>query len=246
MGILIRDDVRSLIQGIVEDDLKDIKEEIKQIKEDQQWISKIDVSHIGSISDKQLFKFDWSIKESKSGSEVIFYAKNSEQDTYEKLKVYSMSQGYYSAELQIPVVDGPEWVIRHSDYEGDIDTLNFSPNIYDYYVVLQDGERVLTSNVENINLSRLSQLYSTIHVEMMTNKDNKPIEVKLFSEENKINTKALILKVHSGNSIEEFEADGEKLWGSWVLNDKAFDKLIIRAEYEDGKAFSKEIWNKSN
>lgn len=243
---IIGRDVGNLVQGIVEDDLEDIKEEIKEIKEDQQWISKIDVEHVKSESDIQLFKFNWNIKKYKPGSEVIFYCKNSEEDTYEQLMVETLSQGNYSAELQFTVAEEPEWIIRDVNNEGNINTLNVSSNIYEYYVALNDGAQVLTSSVENINLSKLSKLYSTIHAEIMTNKDNEPMEVKLFSEEYEINTEALILEIHNGNSIEELKADGEKLWGKWVINDKAFDKLIIRAEYEDGKTFMKEIWNKSN
>ncbi len=247
MSDLTKREIRSLIEGIVEDDLEDINEEIKQIKENQRWISYIEVSQVGADGNMQTYKFNWSIKDYKLDSKVIFYCRNSENDTYEQFDVNEISQGNYVAELQITFTDGPEWVIRYTDNSGHINTIkNISPNIYEYYVALEDGDHIVTSGVESINLSKLSQPYSEIHAEIMTNKENKPMQVKLFINENKINTKNLILEVHNGNSKEEFSADNEKLWGSWVLTNKAFDKLIIRAEYENGETFNKEIWNESN
>jgi len=84
---------------------------INKIKEDQSWLSAVNVDTVinGSDKNKAIVNFEWQVKELENNSEVLFnYKKNDEQE-YKSIKVEDKGNGFFRVVMPVEIHPEPNW-----------------------------------------------------------------------------------------------------------------------------------------
>ncbi len=246
----IANDFKYYLETTVGEEVDEINDTVNQIKQEQQWLSKVDIKDGGIVDGIQFVKFSWQIKDYVSGSAVRFYYRKSGEDKFQQRIATAQTVGSFEAELEINKEDQPQWIVSYQYNDEDYKILkkeDKSPYLFEYYVVLDDGSRILSSDAKTINLKKIIQSYAFIEAEVLLNKEKIPSVIEFTCGENKIQPEKIILEVYNNNKVTETELKIEtKGIAEWKSKDSSFDKLIARAQYKDGETFKKEIWNKNN
>lgn len=233
------------LSASLKNDLDEIQDSVYQIKEAQQWVSIKNVKLKNISNNNQAIFFLGRIKEYTLDSDVTFYIRKSGEDNYNKLPIDLQKNGEFTVEFEINKEDKPTWIVSYI-YENDTKSLqNNSPYIYEYYITLNSPNKLLNSEVENINLKRFIQIYEEPEVKVIMNREDTPSAIELQWDNSGIMPQKAYIEIYKDNTIneEEFEFDDEEEMAKWKSNNKSFEKLTIRVEYENNKSFKKEIWN---
>jgi len=239
----------------VKENINDINDELEMIKKEQQWISDAEIKDGGVVDGKQILELSWIINDYILGSEATLYYRKSDEKDFKQIAVESKNTNSLMAVLKIDKEDQPEWSIQYDDEEYLEDKTGY---IYNYYITLNDGSRVLTSDIKRINIKKYiekyiqSYFYPYIEVSFDKNKIPSGIDLAIKGVKGgKVAPKKAFIELCTNNKLAEeelnLESPEEKYYsGTWENDDQSFDKLIIKIQYEDGKEFEKEIWSKDN
>ncbi|MDP3387875.1 MAG: hypothetical protein Q8S24_11610 [Eubacteriales bacterium] len=88
-----------------------INNTINQIKEDQSWLSEINVETTMDDVDKSkaMVNFEWQVKELQNDSDVLFNYKKNEEKEYDSIKALNMGNGFFRVVMPIEVTLEPVW-----------------------------------------------------------------------------------------------------------------------------------------
>jgi len=92
------------------------------------------------------------------------------------------------------------------------------------------------------------QSYSTIDTDLTLDNKGIPSMIEFYMDEDKIKPEQLVLEIYHNGTVKEEVLEINKDKGTtevWKADDHDFDKIIVKAQYADGKTFTKEIWNRT-
>ncbi|MGE4214033.1 MAG: hypothetical protein AB7E42_04545 [Anaerotignaceae bacterium] len=235
----------------VKDNIEEIEDDLETIKEEQQWISNADIKDGGIVDGKQILELSWIINDYILGSEATLYYRKSDEEDFKQIAIESKNTNSLKAVLAIDKEDQPAWSIEYDNEEYLEDKTGY---IYNYYITLNDGSRILTSDIKKMNVEKYIKSYFYSDIEVSFDKNKIPSEIDLEVKGvkgGKIAPKKAFIELYNNNNIMEEELnlespDEDYYGGTWENDNKSFDELVIKIQYEDGKEFQKEIWSKDN
>jgi len=251
---LVAHDIQYYSERIYGEELDEIRDIIDEIKQENQWISDVDIQYVGNTGDKQSVRFSWQLKDYAPGSDVSFFYRKSGEEEFKQIPAESRTDGNFVAELELEREAQPEWMIsqEYEKKEGGasevVSVKNLTSHEYEYYITMNDGSRILSSEVESAGLGKIVQEYAPMEVDLYLGKDNRPSYVDLYWDGGKTEPSKIVLEIYDKNKLVESEPKpdpDEKHTLHWKSGDTDFDKLVVKVTYENGKEFEKEIWNEN-
>jgi hypothetical protein len=232
------------------DELDEIRDMVGQIQEDQAWLSDIEIKAAEATEGKPVMTFSWQIKDYTEGSEVRFHYRKSGEEAFQQLTANTMSTGSFEVQLELEAETQPQWFIdtrydgKDNQIAGKVETNSYT---LEYYISVDNGNRVISSSIERTNLQKIITIYSGIETNVEINKNNLPHRIKFYWDEDKYRPEKVALEVYNGSSVvkEELKTKDERNEVVWQPSTKSFSKLVAIVQYEDGKTFQKEIWNEN-
>lgn len=90
-----------------------IQNVINEMKEEQSWISRINMDFDPSktVGDRAVASFDWQVRELESDSEVLFYYAYGEGDDYRALPAEELQQGVFQVQVPVETKLEPLWEV---------------------------------------------------------------------------------------------------------------------------------------
>lgn len=229
------------------DELQYIKRKVNDISDKLEYISNIDIAIIPKDEASQIIKFNWQIKDYDVDSNVTLFYKMMNEDFVEIPAVHK-KQSCFEAEAEIQLQQQPIWRIDYEsryDSRDDFFELN-SDHKCEYYISIDEGDRIISSEIDNVHLSDLMTSYGTI-VADVTLKNNKPDHICLdWMTTGKRTVKGIFAKLYSEKTLlKEMDLMHEKQWYGKDIPNLDYDTIKLFVKYEDGKVFEREIWGKS-
>lgn len=263
---------KTALENVVHQGITDLQSLLRQIREEQRWITPVKVELGKRSKDIQKIKLSWQIKDYPQGAPVTFYYREPGAANFKPLPATSVGGGHFQVELEMKSKLAPYWsisqvykdykenVAKRSDESTRISASNYSSHVYDYYIALQDENRIRSSEVETIDLGKVSMmLVAPLQVRLEIDKDNDQFKVTLLersTKEPEIKVAGVLLEVYHDNkklaeeklsiTQKEKHVDWEMPIYEVVWNAKGqpFDHLYLRVEYENGEKVWQEIFNK--
>jgi len=246
---LVVHDFENYFDTTVEDELDEINDELSQIKQGQQWLSNVTIKNGGIVDNEQIINLSWQVKDYVSGSEVTFFYRRVGEESFRQLTAVSQTTGNFETKMEIDKEDQPQWFVsfRHGGQKKTISQID-KDSLYrfEYYVVLDDGNHILSSDVQDFSLEKILQIYSSIDVDISLDNEKMPSAIEFYVDEDKLQPDQFILEIYNDNAVTEDIIkikNDEDMAAKWEAADYKFNKIIVKAQYEDGKTYQKEIWN---
>ncbi len=178
---------------------------------------------------------------------MSFYYRKAGEENFKQLSAISKTNGSFGLNLELSKEDQPQWIVSyqydHNDY-GILRSNTFEnkyPYKYEYYIVLDDGSCILSSEVDS-NLKKIIQVYSSIEADLFL-KAKIPCVKELSWGDGEIIPEKIVLEIYDHNKLTKEELQIADSSVAWEPDNISFDKLIIKAQYDNGKIFGKEIWD---
>ena len=147
-----------------------INNTINKIKEDQSWLSAINVDTVIDASDKNkaMVNFEWQVKELKNNSEVLFNYKKNEEKEYKSIKAEDKGNGFFIVVIPVEIKPEPNWnyqVIDRSNNssEKQMRVIEEKKEAYerehrlsfDYYISVSHADMIKSGE---INIARIEDI----------------------------------------------------------------------------------------
>lgn len=200
-----------------------INNTINEIKEEQSWLSAVNVETIFSDVDKNsvVVSFEWQVKELQSNSEVLFNYRMGEDKDYKSIQVEDKGNGVFGVVMMVDVKPEPTWHIQVSSnnmskgqmevIEEKKEALQMKNRVnFNYFISVSHGEILKSSD---INIARIDDIgvryygYLVVHTDI--NKNNN-YSLSVMSEkmhDTSAYLKEVYIKKYSGGQL----VDEEKL-----------------------------------
>ncbi|MCG8483923.1 MAG: hypothetical protein MJA31_11485, partial [Clostridia bacterium] len=154
------------------------------------------------------------------------------------------TQGCFEAEIEMKLLEQPIWTVEYeTDYDYDEVEKDYE---CEYYVSVNEGDRIISSEIQKMDIGKLMAAYNAINVEVMFH-DHKPQDISIAWDSKGQPVKRIYAQIYlEKRLLEEKELDKRKKnWIDWDVSNLNYDTLILCVEYEDDRVFKKEIWGKS-
>jgi len=159
---------------------------INKIKEEQSWLSQVNVETIFDDTDKTKAEvsFEWQVKELENNSEVLFNYNMGDNKKYIPIKAQSKGNGFFRVVVPVKVKPEPNWNVQitssnmnqreMSVTEEKKDAFEMENRIeFNYYISVSSGEMVKSSEITSANIEDIgSRYYGYIEVRTNINKNN--------------------------------------------------------------------------
>lgn len=146
-----------------------INNTINKIKEDQSWLSAVNVDTVIDESDKNkaMVNFEWQVKELQNNSAVFFNYKKNEGEEYKAIKAVDKGNGFFSVVMPIEINPEPNWNFQIIDRGNNSSEkqmrvieekkANEGENrlSFDYYISVSHGDMIKSGE---INIARIEDL----------------------------------------------------------------------------------------
>lgn len=165
-----------------------INNSINKIKEDQSWLSAVNVETIIDEFDKNkaIVNFEWQVKELQNDSDVLFNYKKNEETEYSSIEAVDMGSGFFRVAMPIEVNLQPVWnsyiIDKNSqstkepirmmeenkkEYER-VNQLSFN-----YYVSVSHGDMIKSAEINKIRIEDMgARYYGYLEAWIEIDKDN--------------------------------------------------------------------------
>jgi len=164
-----------------------INNAMNKIKEDQSWLSAIEVDTVINESDKNkaIVNFGWQVKELQKNSEVLFNYKKNDEKEYKSIKAEDKGNGFFRVAMPVEIHPEPNWsyqiidrgtnsgerqmkVIEEKEAYEKENRLSFN-----YYISVSHGDMIKSGE---INISRIDDVgtryYGYLDVRTDLDRDN--------------------------------------------------------------------------
>jgi len=165
-------DYQHQVISTVNSQVGNINNTINKIKENQSWLSAVNVDTVIDESDKKkaMVNFEWQVKELQNNSEVLFnYKKNGEKE-YKSIKAEDGGNGFFKVIMPVEINPEPNWNYRIIDRSSNSserqmrvieekqkkeayvrgNQLNFN-----YYISVSQGDMIKSGE---INIARIKDI----------------------------------------------------------------------------------------
>ncbi len=160
------------IINTVNSQISQINNAVNKIKEDQSWLSAINVrTEIDELDkSKAMVNFEWQIKELQNDSEVVFNYKRSEEKEYTSIKAVDTGSGLFRVAIPIEVNLEPIWNSymvnkvndtsnRHAIEEVEKDYKRENQLIFDYYVSVSQSDMIKSAEINKAYVENMGARY---------------------------------------------------------------------------------------
>jgi ribosomal protein S8 len=151
-----------------------INNTINQIKEEQSWLSAINVETTMDESDKSkaMVNFEWQVKELQNNSEVLFNYKKNEENDYHSIEAIDLENGFFRVVMPVEVTLEPVWNSyifdrgSHSNIEPvrvmegrkeayeSLNQLSF-----DYYISVSHDDMIKSAEINTVRIEDMGARY---------------------------------------------------------------------------------------
>ncbi len=226
-----------------------------EFEKEQRWISPV----IQEVESRKI-KLSWQVKDYIEDTPVYFYYRLPNENTFTEVLAKPSGGGGFMVGIPFKMEPEPQWYVsisyednRSMSVQHESKESNQEYNI-NYYISVKEGDRIRSSEETSIrlNVNKLNT-YSFLDVNVGIQSQNKQYDVSLIEftgEEPKVKIKKAILEVYQKNEIiakKELEKQSNSNDNysnfnvSWFPNEQSFDKVLIKVEYDNGKAFERDI-----
>lgn len=248
---------RLQLESMMRQSVNEVQGVVHQMQKEQEWITPVEVNVGEFIGDKRKVKLSWQIRDYPLGAPVIFNLQKSGENEFQEIKATSKGGGNFEVEIEVPQESEPRWeVIYHYLGERNADAklervAEEQKRIaeYKYYITVEDDGRLQSGQLSRMNLGKVAQQYVFLQVDARIHDDHQNYMIFVDSEKAHMQVKKMWVEVYQDEEIiERQEAEYPQPFNrpadiKWVPKDRKFDSVSLHVEYENGKKFSKEIWN---
>ena len=200
---------------------------------------------------------NWQIKDFVEGAEVVFHYRQNENGEFETVPAQNKGDGFFEVEIPFEIRVEPYWEIGVSKRtaggtvtsEHKVKPVGPDYQSISYYVSMKTGEVTRSSEIAYVDVAYLAKIkYETIvgHVDI----NNDRYHISLVEPHNGSRFQSVTVKLFDGVRLIAEKAmevrdvhDSRKTYGlDYVVDSKDLSRMVIHVEYEDGKAFDKEIF----
>lgn len=146
------------------DEMNDMREMINEIKEQQQWITPVQIEPGALVDGKQNVRFSWQIKDYPLGSPVSFCYRQVGNQEFQEIAAISQTGGNFEVEVGIEQEDQPSWSVEYKDKVLSKYGEQSASSTYEYYITLKEGARLKSSEMDRVNLEKLGKKYASLEV----------------------------------------------------------------------------------
>ncbi|MTI80864.1 MAG: hypothetical protein FH758_08270 [Firmicutes bacterium] len=257
---------RSWVQNSVNGVTNSVRNMVSDIEKEKRWITPVEVSLGEKNRNKQEVNLSWQIKDYTQGSEVYFYYRNTNSDTFQKISAKNIAGSTFAVDIELALDLKPEIRIN-KEYPSEISTNEkaikaerikeekfkeakmraLSSYSYEYYVEVHTGDNIRASEQKRLNLEKLKYIeFSRVQVNI-TYVDEAKYSFTVYEEmygtsSNKLE-KIFIKGIDSnGNSFKEQFAPRDKTVFTKTIDLGASpQRAELILEYDTGKIISEEV-----
>ncbi|MDW7685018.1 MAG: hypothetical protein SCK29_13000 [Bacillota bacterium] len=236
-----------------------VRNAINDISEETRWVTPVEVSLGQEKQDKQEINLSWQIKDYTEGSQVYFYYRKADTSPFERVPAENIAGGSFRANIEVSLDFEPELMIESdSDImpptereatEAKIKEEKFkTQRVYDYYIEVQDGNSIKTSEQARFDLGKFRHLgFAWVRVNI-ARVDNDSYSFTVYEEtsydniDNKL--EEVFLKQDGANRVplvKEITQQGRTIFiKTFNLDEPAYHADLI-LKYDTGKIITKKI-----
>lgn len=255
------------LRSHVSSEVSGIRGVVQEIKNDARWWTPAEVEFLDVDREKVLVKVNWHLREYRNGSTVMLNYLPPEKEEYLQVTAEEESKGRFSVVLPVkvslePVLDvHVERVGRNKNERAGI-AINEAraadrPDLsLRYYISVQDGEIIRTSEKRSLDLSKLNfELFNPLNlrVRLVSNGQiiasahqhkvgNPRYEIKeIYLETRKGKDKVLEKWPLQPAKVPEEDQDRLKIYNVQATPSQDYDSLHVVIKYSDGVMVEREI-----
>ena len=236
-----------------------VNSSLDRFTREQSWITPVRVDDGKTRVDGEngLAVLNWQVKDFKEGAEVVFHYRQKEGGEFETVPAQNKGDGFFEVEIPFEIRVEPYWEIGVSKRtaggtvtsEHKVKPVGPDYQSISYYVSMKTGEVTRSSEIAYVDVAYLAKIkYETIvgHVDI----NNDRYHISLVEPHNGSRFQSVTVKLFDGVRLIAEKAmevrdihDSRKTYGlDYVVDSKDLSRMVIHVEYEDGKAFDKEIF----
>jgi len=222
-----------------------ISNTINKIKEEQSWLSNVEVDTLFHETEKNKVdvSFQWQVKELENNSEVIFNYSLGEKEEYIPIKAEDKGNGFFQVVVPIEVTMEPNWNFQVAGYNVDGKTMRAIEEKkeafqmgnrvdFNYYISVSNGEVIKSSEISNARIGDIgTRYYGYLEVRTELNKNNNynlsVISGKMHGTSTYLE-EAYLKKYKDGNLVDE-----EKLENINIVNEGGMPEREDTAIFEN-------------
>lgn len=243
---------------------------LNKVKRLESWITPVRLDVKKMDPNTLELKASWQIKNYKNGSDVTFHYKinNKENTDFEKVDATMKSDGYFEVSFPVKEEIQPKWqvIVRRQSKERSVEEKNGASatsqvvkktsKTLDYYVSMKNNDNVKSSELSHYNLDAFANgLYGILTTDLFISNDDvynihlhnnyvlknsigiKNVKLKSYNYDKPISTTKLEYSEYPDSNEGSYHVSYQN-----TAND--FNRLVLEVEYDNGKVFTKEIYNK--
>ncbi|MDQ0254819.1 hypothetical protein J2S74_002198 [Evansella vedderi] len=236
---------------------------INDIREEQSWIShiNIDVETLSTEEQQILGKFEWQIKELPSNAEVVFNYSVGNNGYYTTIPAEEIQNGLFQVLIPFETDLEPRWHMSraYSQQRGMVveeyeEMVPYTEEEMRFFVSMSFDGMVKSGNQQVANIGHYAtNYYGTIFTHIHTRNEEVTIDVtsELYDSPIPIE-KVYLLKYQNGELINEIQMLTDQdpnnnyrpfhFWLDQPLETGTFTRLVIKAVYNNGETFEKEVY----
>lgn len=273
---LIWSNTRHLQQQVshLQGELNSLRSEVGSIRgtmqsiknEDARWWTPGEVEFMDVDREKALTKISWYLREYREGSKVMLNYQPVGKEDYTEIVAEEESKGYFSVVLpvEVPLEHIFDIHLERATKKEHLKDRNLKevritepkPSLK-YYISVQDGETIRTSEIRTLDLSKLSfKLFNPLNLRVNFNSNNKITanvhEYKAGNPRYEINEMYLETRKGKKQVLEKwpfkpvqiqkaYEQERFKIYDVHATPSKAYDSLYWVIKYSEGLLVEKEI-----
>jgi len=171
----------------VNSQVSNINNTINKIKEEQSWLSAVNVETVFDETDRNKagVSFEWQVKELQNNSEVIFNYKKDNDKEYTSIKAVAKGNGFFGVAIPVEIKPEPNWSYQIFDRSGNAGRTEMKIEekkeayenerrlSFDYYVSVSHGDMMKSGEV---NIARIEDIgaryYGYLEVRTEINKNS--------------------------------------------------------------------------
>lgn len=248
---------RFQLESMMRQSVTEVQGVVHQIQKEQEWITPVEVNVGEFTGDKRKVKLSWQVRDYPLGAPVTFNFQKSGENEFQEIKATSKGGGNFEVEIEVPQESEPRLeVIYHylgeRNYDAKLERVVEEQKRsaeYKYYITVEDDGRLHSGQVSRVNLGKVAQQYVSLRVDAGIHDDYQNYMIFVDSEKAHMQVKRMWVEVYQDEEIiERQEGEIPQTFNrpidiTWVPKDRKFDSVSLHVEYENGKIFSKEIWN---
>ncbi|WLD93999.1 hypothetical protein [Alkalihalobacillus sp. AL-G] len=241
-----------------------IQNVLNDIKEEQSWISGIDLDvNTNDFEDGQAeATFEWQVKELQNDSEVVFnYAYGDDSEEYTTLPAKELQQGLFQVKVPFEVDVEPLWEVSLETPDSNTkqemtkkEMEEHHQNILKYYVSVSYDDMVKSGEIHTEPLGHLgTKDYGIVQTDIYMHKENVSIALISHNVNDSIVVEEAYLMMYKGETLigeKEIESDDEnnppdqsvRLFNLNQVDRYEDMRLVIKVVYTNGETFKKEVY----